>query len=375
MLVSTSRADLGIYEPVSAALGASEGIETSILLIGEHDAGSLQGDGGIERVPGGVDGDSAVAVGRWLGRVLEATAEILSRTRPDIVVVLGDRTEMHAAASATVPFLIPLAHIHGGELTLGAIDDALRHSLTKLSHIHFVSTERYAERVVQMGEERWRVIVSGAPGLDNVSSVDLMDAGELESELGVPKDGRVALVTMHPETLDPGHETEHLTAMLDALDAWVGRVVFTAPNDDVGRSIILSSIETYVQTHPNAVLIPDSGTRGYLSLMTRADVMVGNSSSGIIEAASFGLPVVNVGHRQDGRIRSANVIDVGHASKEISAAMARACSEGFRDSLAGLVNPYGDGHAGERIAGTLAEIELGPRLLRKGFVDLPEGSE
>ena len=369
MLVSTSRADLGIYQPVWAALDAGDRIESSVLLVGDHDAEWLEDVDGIERVPGGVDGDSAVAVGRWLGHVVEATAEILSRTRPDIVVVLGDRTEMHAAASAAVPFLIPLAHIHGGELSLGAIDDALRHSLTKLSHIHFVSTERYAERVVQMGEERWRVIVSGAPGLDNVSSVDLMDAVQLEGELGVPKDGRMVLVTMHPETLDPGREAEHMSALLDALDGWEGPVVFTAPNDDVGRSTIVSSIETYVHGHPNALLIPDAGTRGYLSLMTRADVMVGNSSSGIIEAASFGLPVINVGHRQDGRIRAANVIDVEHASGEISSAMAKACSEEFRVSLAELVNPYGDGHAGERIASTLVAIELSPRLMNKRFQD------
>ncbi len=382
-VVTTSRADFGIYRPVLKAVAAEPGLELALIAAGMH----LSADYGLtideieaegwpiaHRLACLETGDTPEAAARSMGRSLSGFAEVFGRWRPDILVVLGDRFEMHAAALAALPFRIPVAHIHGGELTFGAMDDALRHSMTKLSHLHFASTEEYGARIVQMGEAPWRVTVSGAPSLDNLAAVELLDEAELEARFGLDLSRPPLLVTYHPVSLEYEQTEAQIAALLAALAEADRPTVFTLPNADPGNLTIRRLIAEFVAERQTAWQVDNLGTQAYFSLMHKASAMVGNSSSGIIEAASFELPVVNIGSRQDGRVRGANVIDVGYAKKDILAGIERATSPEFKAGLAGLENPYGDGRAAERIVARLKSVALDDDLMVKKFHDLPRPS-
>jgi len=292
-------------------------------------------------------------------------AQVFARSRPDILVVLGDRFEMHAAALAALPYNIPVAHIHGGEITEGAFDNALRHSLTQLSHLHFVATEEYGQRVIQMGSEPWRVTVSGALSLDNVRTIKLLNRGELEARVGLSFARPPILVTFHPVTLEYEDTEWHVSELMAALQVVDLPIVFTMSNADTNGRSITEKMKEFVRQRPSACLVDNLGTQAYFSLMAQAAVMVGNSSSGIIEAMSFELPVVNIGTRQTGRIRPQNVIDVGYGCGEIVAALRHALEPEARSRLRGHANLYGDGCAANRIVAKLKEVPLDSRLLRK----------
>jgi len=255
-------------------------------------------------------------------------------------------------------------------VTEGAIDEQARHAITKLAHLHFPAAEPYARRIRQMGEEPWRVHCVGAPGLDRFARGAAMPREELARRIGLPLRRPTLLVTFHPVTLEPGEAGGHSAELAGALEMVDGDVVITYPGADAAHDAVIRRLEALAATRPGTRMIPALGEDGYRALLQEADVMVGNSSSGLIEAPSFGLPVVNVGIRQQGRLRAANVIDVGHGREEIAAGIRRALAPGFRAGLRGLVNPYGDGNAAPRIARVLREVELGPRLVRKRFVDL-----
>jgi UDP-hydrolysing UDP-N-acetyl-D-glucosamine 2-epimerase len=281
--------------------------------------------------------------------------------------VLGDRFEMLSAATAALPLRVPLAHIHGGEITEGALDDAVRHAMTKLSHLHFVATEEYAARVIGLGEEPWRVIVSGAPALDNLRVLQLMPRDELERTFELEAGRPFLLATWHPVTLQPEQGAAQLEALLDALQASGLPAVITYPNADMGSAAIIERLRAFAAGRADVRLVRNLGTRAYFSAMAHAAAMIGNSSSGIIEAASFQLPVVNIGDRQRGRVRGINVIDCAPAVDAIGAALAEAISPSFRQALRGCRNPYGDGAAAARIVDTIASVPLDDRLLRKRF--------
>jgi len=383
-VITTSRADYGIYRPLLLRLADDKEIELQLIVAGMHLAeefghtvDEIEADGFIvtERVYMLKGDDSPLGVATAMGRGTVGYAEAFARLRPDMVVVLGDRFEMFAAATAIQPFAVPLAHIHGGELTLGAMDDALRHAITKLSHMHFVSTEDYARRVRQMGEEDWRVSVSGAPGLDNLTGVEILEGAELEKAVGLETDPAPLMVAYHPVT----HEAREIDAQAEALFTAIEGsglpAVFTAPNADEGGRRLGALMRVFVADHGGCRFVDNLGTRAWFGLMKSAAAMVGNSSSGIIEAASFGLPVVNIGDRQQGRARAANVIDCEATTDDIGKAIGRATSQDFRDGLTGLVNPYaGKGSASEIIFDRLKSEDLSPRLLKKIFADIREHS-
>jgi UDP-N-acetylglucosamine 2-epimerase (non-hydrolysing)/GDP/UDP-N,N'-diacetylbacillosamine 2-epimerase (hydrolysing) len=314
--------------------------------------------------------DSPEGVAKSIGLGLIGFSQAYTRCCPDILVVLGDRFEMYAATLAALPFGIPIAHIHGGELTIGAFDDALRHSMTKLSHLHFVATDEYARRVAQMGEEPWRIIVTGAPALDNLRTLPLMSPDELYTTFGIPVVPPPILVTFHPATMEYDRAESHAGELMRALEEAGLPVVFTQPNADPGGRRLGELIDEYVRTHSYAYRVDNLGTRGYFSVMALAVAMVGNSSSGLIEAPSFGLPVVNIGNRQSGRVRGSNVIDVGYTKAEILDGIRRSTRKGFRETIRGLPNPYGDGHASEMIVERLRTVVLDNSLRLKRFQDL-----
>jgi len=378
-VVTVSRSDYGIYLPILRKVQADPELRLHLIVAGTHlspefglTVKAIEADGFeiAERVEMLLSSDTPEGIVKSMGLGLIGFAQSYARFRPDILLVLGDRFEMHAAALAALPFRIPVAHIHGGEITQGATDDALRHSITKLSHLHFVATEEYARRVMQMGEEPWRVIVSGAPGLDNLKSVQYLSRQELEALLGLRLDRDPLLVTYHPVTLEYERTEWQVSELLNALEAFDKPMIFTLPNADVSGRVILGMLESFVKRKPTARLVENLGTQGYFSVMAVAAVMVGNSSSGIVEAPSFKLPVVNIGTRQQGRIREKNVLDVGYSHAEIRAAIAKAVSPDFRAGLKGLINPYGDGHAVERIVRKLKEMKPGDELLVKGFYNM-----
>ena len=379
-VVTTSRADYGIYLPLLRRIQAEPGLAPRLLVTGMHlsplfgmTVKAIEADGFeiAERVKMLSNSDDPAAIAKSMARGTAGFAEVFSRSRPDILVVLGDRFEMHAAALAALPFKIPVAHIHGGELTEGVIDDALRHSMTKLSHLHFAATQEYRRRLVQMGEEPWRVTVSGAPSLDNLASVKRLTAAALESRFGLRVTPETLLVTFHPATLEYEEAERQAGELLAALRASGRPVVFTMPNADTGGRVIRECIKRFVRKESSAQAVESLGTEGYFSVLALCAAMVGNSPSGLLEAPSFGLPVVNVGSRQRGRVRGANVIDVGYRRDEIGEGIRRATDPGFRKSLQGLANPYGDGKASRRIVAKLAEVPLSGRLLMKHFHDLP----
>jgi UDP-hydrolysing UDP-N-acetyl-D-glucosamine 2-epimerase len=254
-------------------------------------------------------------------------------------------------------------------VTEGAVDDSIRHALTKMSHLHFVSAEAYKRRVVQMGEEDWRVTVSGAVSLDNLQSMPLLTPAELEQNLNVPLQPAPLLVTFHPVTREYEKTATQITEILVALEQTELPVIFTLPNADTNNNIIVKAIDEYVNNHANAYFVANLGTQRYFSLLKYALAMVGNSSSGIIEAASFQLPVVNIGNRQKGRLRGANVIDVPCEQVAILNAIHEVTTATFRQNIAQLQNPYGYGQAAGRIVQTLKQVDLGGKLLKKRFQD------
>ncbi len=377
-VVTVARSDYGVYLPLLRAITADPDLKLLLFVSGAHlserfgnTVSAIEADGFpiAERVEMLLPSDAPETVAESMGCGTAGFARAFARTRPDLLVVLGDRFEMHAAASAAVPFTIPMAHIGGGELTEGAIDDSFRHSLTKLSHLHFVYTEEFARRVVQMGEEPWRVRVCGALSLDNLDHVKLLDRSELEKRFGLQLDEPFLLVTYHPVTLETDDLERQIRELLAALEASGMRVVFTMPNADAGNSAIRRGLGDFVRDQARAQVVENMGTQGYFSAMKLAAAMVGNSSSGILEAASFALPVVNIGTRQKGRPRARNVLDVGYGRQEIAAAIQRAVSQQFRESLRGMVNPYGEGKAAPAIVSVLRSVPLDSALLRKRFAD------
>jgi UDP-hydrolysing UDP-N-acetyl-D-glucosamine 2-epimerase len=378
-VVTVGRSDYGIYLPVLRQIERHPDLDLHLIVAGMHlmpafgntiDAIIADGFSIGDQIDLSLSSDSPEAVAKSMGLGTICYAQALARAKPDILLLLGDRFEMHAAAVAALPLRIPIAHIHGGELTLGAIDDALRHSMTKLSHLHFVTTQEYARRVEQMGEEPWRIVISGAPGLDNVRETERLELGEFSRRFGIQERDRFLLVTYHPATLDFGVLENRFKELLAALAESGHPILFTLSNADSGGQQINRMIREYVAEHSSAQLVENLGTAGYFSAMSLAAAMVGNSSSGIIEAASFRVPVVNVGTRQSGRIRAANVIDAGETRTLILSAIQQAVSPEFGEKLTHLQNPFGDGHASEKIVERLASQELGASLLVKKFRDL-----
>jgi UDP-hydrolysing UDP-N-acetyl-D-glucosamine 2-epimerase len=376
-VVTVARSDYGIYFPLLRAIQADPELELHLIVSGMHlspEFGltfkNIEADGFRinERVEMLLSSDTPEGVAKSMGLGTVGFAQAFSRLRPDILVVLGDRFEMHAAATAAVPFLLPIAHIAGGAVTMGAIDDVFRHSIAKMSHLHFTETEIYARRILQMGEEPWRVVVTGALALDSVRDSALLSGEDLEIRYGLSLDESPLLVTFHPVTREYQQTENYMAELLAALTAFNLPIVFTYPNADTNSRVIIRMIEDFVSNNPRAQVLKNLGSTGYLSLMKNAAAMIGNSSSGIVEAPSFKLPVVNIGNRQEGRLKARNVIDVGYTQGEIRRGIDLALSPGFRQSLEEIENPYGDGKASHRIIEVLKEVNLGDRLILKKFI-------
>ena len=314
------------------------------------------------------DSETAISTSIGLG-VIQFSAAFVN-SKPDILVLLGDRFESLAAATAALVARIPIGHISGGQTTEGAIDEAIRHSITKMSHLHFTHMPLYRDRIIQMGEQPDRVFVTGTPSLDGIRLMARYTREEMAQQLGLDLTGPLALVVFHPVTL------EHMTAggqmdqLLSALSRLNLQCVFIMPNADTGGRIIFQKIREFVDRTPTSVSFVSLERNIYLNLMRLADVMVGNSSSGIIESTAFELPAVNIGDRQRGRVHAENVIDCDNATDSIISAIQQALDPEFRASLRRVSNPYGDGHSSKRIVDIVEKAVLGEDLLKKKFYDI-----
>ncbi|MGE5111018.1 MAG: UDP-N-acetylglucosamine 2-epimerase [Acidobacteriaceae bacterium] len=382
-VVTVARSDYGIYFPVLKLLQSDSDFDLQLIVAAAHFSPQfgntieeIEKDGFpiSARVPVPMQDDSQQEVARAIGEGLHRFAATYEAVRPDILLVLGDRYEMFAAATAALPLRIPVAHIHGGELTLGAIDDAMRHCITKLSHIHFAATEEYGRRIRQLGEEPWRVHVTGSPVVDVILGLQPITKQQLESEIGLDLPGSL-LVTFHPVTLDEAAAPERISNLLDALAQLDFSLIFTYPNADSGSNDIIREVRMFVKERRNARLFPNLGFRKYQSLQKYVAAMVGNSSSGFVEAACARLPVVNIGSRQEGRLRTPNIIDVPCDVTAIVSAIRKATDPAVRESAATMKNPYGDGHSAEKIVATLKALPPRPKLLKKKFQDITKDTQ
>jgi len=379
-VISSSRADYGHLYWVLKELKDSAQVDLRIIATSAHlapgfgqtidqfKAHGFEIEGTIESL---LDSDSDVGMAKTIGVTILGLADLLGRLRPDLLLLIADRYEMLAPAATALALRIPMAHIEGGEISEGAIDDAVRNALTKMSHLHFVSTEQARHRVIAMGEEAWRVTRAGAPSLDHLKRSQLSDRARLEQVLDLALDTPPVVVAYHPVTLirDAVNEAEEMFA---ALEMVTEPVVFCFPNADAGHQPIIERARDFCRRHSQARLNTNLDLFDFWGLLQQAEMMIGNSSSGIMETPSLALPFVNVGPRQRGRERAANVIDVTGERDAIVAAIKHARSADFRQSLTGLRNPYGDGDAARTIARVLTTCPLGDKLLVKKALPLNE---
>jgi len=372
-VVTSSRADYShLYWPLRA-LRKHPNIDLRLIAMAAHlspefghTIDDIERDGFEihERIECLLSSDSDVGMAKTIGAATMSLADALGRMRPDLMLLIADRYEMLAPAAASCVLRIPLAHIEGGEISAGAIDDAVRNALTKLSHVHFTPTRAARDRVIAMGEAPWRVHHVGAPSLDYLRHSSLVPREQLETVLGMKLASPLLVAAYHPVTL-LRDTTAEADAFFDALSEFQGTVVFCFPNADAGSRALIARTRQFCDNRDAAGLHINLPAVQYFSLLKNADVMLGNSSSGIMETASFALPAVNVGFRQEGRERARNIIDVPSEAKAITDGIRQALEPGFRAPLDGMDNPYGDGHAGELIAEILGSVAVDDKLLNK----------
>src|SRR5580698_6765228 len=370
--VTTSRADFSaLYWPLHD-LALHPGVDLRLITLGAHlspefgmTVQEIEKDGfKIEsRIECLLSSDTDVGMAKTIGVAILSLSDLLAVLRPDVLLLIADRYEMLAPASVALALRIPIAHIEGGEISAGAIDDAVRNALTKLSHIHFTSTELARARVIAMGEEEGRVHRTGAPSLDHLRRSPLLSREQLEQRLELDLSRSAAMVTYHPATI-ARDTTREADALFEALQAVPEQVLFCYPNADAGSRALIGRIEAFLGARGGRVFV-NLEPLVYWSLLRQVEYLVGNSSSGIIEAASFALPAVNVGIRQQGREHGPNVLDAEPDTAFILDQIQTARSDGFRRSLKGMANLYGDGCASQRIVSVLASVPLGEELLIK----------
>ena len=377
-VVTGSRADYGLLRWVIEGIRDSSKLELQLVATGMHLSPEfgltwreIEADGFMidHRVETLLSSDTPVGIAKSMGLGMIGFADAYAELEPDLVLVLGDRYEIFAAAAAAMVARLPIAHLHGGEATEGLIDEAIRHSITKMAQLHFVAAEPYRRRVLQLGEAPDRVFNVGGLGIDGMLNHELLDREALEQSLGLRFGSRNLMVTYHPVTLEYDTASTQMSELLDALDQLEDtQLIFTMPNADTNGRVLLGMIEDFVASHANAFAYTSLGQLRYLSCLQYVDGVVGNSSSGIAEVPSFGKGTINIGNRQRGRVRAESVIDCAAESWSILAALQYLYSQQFQEMLPTIVNPYGRGGASQAIVGIIESISLEDVVL-KNFVD------
>lgn len=379
-IITGTRAEYGLLKPLMRELKQSSCFKLQIIATAAHlspEFGNtyqqIENDGYLidEKVEMLLSADTGTSVAKSMGVGMIGYADVLNRLQPDALVILGDRYEMLTVASTASVLKIPIIHLHGGEITEGAYDDAFRHAITKLSHLHFTSTETHRKRVIQMGEKPGNVYNVGAIGIDNIKQLNLLNKDELENELKLQFLKYNYQITFHPETLSDVSAKEQFGVLLDAIEKDKDSFfVFTKANADTDGRIINEMIDTFVKDHPeNAKAFSSLGSLRFLSVLKFSHGIIGNSSSGILEAPSLGIPTINIGDRQKGRTQAKSVINVTVDSEEIRKALLKTKNQRFIESLTEIKNPYGDGNTAAKIMDILNQTDFS-LLKAKKFHDL-----
>jgi UDP-hydrolysing UDP-N-acetyl-D-glucosamine 2-epimerase len=377
-VVTGSRAEYGLLYSLLKDLQTDTELDLQLVVTGMHLSsrfGStykvIEKDGFLinHKVDLALEGDSAQDIAKSVGRGTIGFADSFGRLLPDIVLVLGDRYEILSAVQAAMIMNIAIAHLHGGELTEGAIDDSIRHAITKMSHLHFVAAEPYRQRVIQLGERPDRVFNVGSPGLDKIKEIKLMERGEFEKAIDFKLGVINFLVTYHPVTLCQKGPEKAIGAIFKAIDEFPSsRVLFTMPNSDKDNKIIGKMIDGYIKKNPDrAKSFISLGQLRYLSAIKNVDIVLGNSSSGLTEVPIFNKPTVNIGDRQKGRLRASSVIDCEENVKSISLAINKALSEDFQKTLGQVHHPYKSGNASKAISKILKSFNLDGVLVKEFY--------
>jgi GDP/UDP-N,N'-diacetylbacillosamine 2-epimerase (hydrolysing) len=374
-----SRADYGLLRWVMEGIRSAPDLELQVIATGMHLSPAfgltyreIEDDGFLidRRVEMLLNSDSSVGLSKSMGLGLIGMGEALQQLRPDLMLVLGDRFEIFAAVAAATALRLPVAHVHGGETTEGAFDEAIRHSITKMSHLHFVAAEDYRRRVIQLGEHPDRVHLVGGLGVDGIKRTRLLDRSALEASLGLKFGSKNLLVTYHPATLEEQPAAQQMAELLAALEGLQDtQLIFTMPNADPGHQALFGMIEDFARRQRNARVFVSLGHTRYISCLAQVDGVVGNSSSGLLEAPSLGKGTVNIGDRQRGRLKAASVIDCAPDRHSIAQALLRLYSPEFQAAARTVRNPYGDGGASERIVGIVRSAPVAA-LLKKSFHNL-----
>ena len=378
-VVTGTRAEYGLLRWLMDGINQSSKLELQVITTGMHLSPEfgltykeIENDGfKIDRkVEMLVSSDSSNGIVKSMGLGMIGITDALEDLKPDLLLVLGDRYEIFSAVSASMVYRIPVAHLHGGEATEGLIDEPIRHSITKMSHLHFVANTEYRKRVIQLGEQPDRIFLVGGLGIDNIVKLNLLGRKELEQALGFKLGSKNLMITFHPVTLERSTSDKQMQELLAALGKLKDtHLIFTMPNADTNGRILFKLIEDFVEKHPHSKAFTSLGQLRYLSCIQHVDGVVGNSSSGLHEVPSYKKGTINIGDRQRGRIKADSVIDCGPTRKSIGDALKKLYSTDFQRTLKTVVNPYGTGGASEAIVKKLEDISLSD-ILKKGFYDL-----
>ena len=377
-IITGTRAEYGLLRWVMQGIKADPELTLQIIATGMHlspefgltyreiEQDGFQIDRKVEML---TSSDTPVGIAKSMGLGLIGFADALNDLHPDLIVVLGDRFEIFSAVSAALVARIPVAHLHGGEATEGSIDEALRHSITKMSHLHFVAAEEYRQRVIQLGEQPDQVFLVGGLGADNISRLKLLDREALQQSLGFELGQKSLLVCFHPATLETNTAAQQMAELLAALaELRNTQLVFTMPNADTDGRVLVQLIEHFVAQHANTRAYTSLGQLRYLSCMAHVDGVVGNSSSGLLEAPSFQKGTINIGDRQRGRLQAASVINCEPTRQSITSALGHLYSANFQSGLSKVISPFGEGGASNAIVAKIKSIPLSG-VLKKRFYD------
>jgi GDP/UDP-N,N'-diacetylbacillosamine 2-epimerase (hydrolysing) len=378
-VITGTRAEYGCLRWVMEGIRETPGLELQVIVTGMHLSPEfgltyreIERDGFCidRKVEMLLSSDTPMGVAKSMGLGLIGFGEALQQLQPDLIFVLGDRFEIFSAVAAAMVARIPVAHAHGGETTEGAFDEAIRHSISKMSHLHFVAAEEYRARVIQLGEDPQRVFLVGGLGIDNIKKLPLLDRAALKVALAFELGRKNLLITFHPVTLENATAAEQMTELLCVLESLQDtHLIFTMPNADTGGRVLIDMVEQFVAKHANARAYTSLGQLHYLSCIRHVDGVIGNSSSGLAEVPSFAKGTINIGDRQRGRLKAASVIDCAPDRKSISAAVQRLYSPAFQSALKTVRNPYGEGGASEKVVRVLKDSPL-ESILKKSFHDL-----
>lgn len=379
-VLTATRAEYGLLKPIITKLNKIEEFDVRIVVTGAHlsqDFGltyhEIEADGFIidKKIEILSDVDTQSSVSKAMGKALIGFADYFEELNPDMLIVLGDRYETLAVASAAMNQRIPIAHLYGGEITSGAVDDVIRHAITKLSYLHFTSTEEYRSRVIQLGENPDRVFCVGAIGIENIKNEKLLSKEEVAKTLGISEEKDYGVVTFHPVTLDQDSSVEQVKNLLEALKLFKDmNFIVTKANADFQGSLINQIVDEYAKESDNIMSFSSLGMKKYLSALKYSAMVIGNSSSGLVEAPSFGVPTINIGDRQKGRAQAESVINCESEVKGIENAIRKARTEIFIKQAKETINPYGDGNTSEKVIEVIKEYLLNKKIdLKKTFYD------